>query len=355
MKTVTLHIGQTKTATTSQQAFLSLNRQRLAEAGLLYPEPPPTHPNRHQHRFLVDCLQGDPAGRDAAWQFLIDQIASSPQPQVLISEEVFWHLGERDAARRTELLHLIRHYLAGYEVRILVYLRRQDHWIESWHNQIVKTDVRPMSRLALDDFVAAHERMGLLDYEQVLSSWADVFGAAAITVREFRADLLLQGDPVADLLWAVSGLDDLSTFESAPRLQGALSPAATEMARRFNQCAGAARHKAAHMKLLEVADPLLAGRGSRLSVHTANRLLERYGPSNEAVARRWQPVRHLFDDWLPQTGSHASGLLDPYDMALVMAQTFIRQEDRLAQLQRRILALEQRLGQGEAPPPDDGH
>lgn len=49
MKTIFLHIGQTKTATTTLQAFFFVNRNWLANKGVLYPRVPEKNPFKRWH------------------------------------------------------------------------------------------------------------------------------------------------------------------------------------------------------------------------------------------------------------------------------------------------------------------
>jgi hypothetical protein len=366
MKTIILHIGQTKTATTSVQTFLADNRSKLAGLGVLYPEVPPDHPAKHQHRFLVESLHSAPKHAEAAWDFLLQTVAESQHPRVLISEEVFWHLHEAQPARRRVALEWMHRKMEGHALRIVVYLRRQDAWVESWHNQLAKTDVSAMSALGLDDFVLAQQQLGMLDYAHILEDWATVFGIENIAVREFRDDLLLHGDAVADFMHHALGLDSLSEFGPVGEHQRALGQAALSFALRFNRMPHAERFKVAHKQMLRNANPLLEDRRSRLSTARAHQLWEDCRDSNMRVAERFGLRQGLFSDWsLRDPGEAASPAgartlnsdeavqaavdLSQADTLALMAQMFQRFEERANRMQKRIEQLEAQLKSGSEP------
>jgi len=107
MKTIFLHIGQTKTATTTLQAFFYANREWLLEHDVYYPECPEAETNKTQHRFLAEALKelALPISQELTeWTYIKNKISAAPQNNILISEEVFWHLFER---RRVEKINVL--------------------------------------------------------------------------------------------------------------------------------------------------------------------------------------------------------------------------------------------------------
>jgi hypothetical protein len=357
MTTLYLHIGQTKTATTTLQAWCSANREALAQRGVLYPHAPAGDATPIQHRFLFHALHQGAEEQQRAWDFLHRQIDAAPGAQrVLVSEELFWHLFPRQPLRRRDAIGQIHHQLSRYSVRVVASLRRQDHWVESWHNQEVKALVSRASQMSLDDFVQEQEQAGLLDYDAVLADWIRAFGHDALRVSEFAPAKLYQQDPTADFLHRILGLDDpLTGFERVPSQQQALSHPALVFAQAFNRQPGADKHKAAHIRLLRQADLTLADRRRRLSATTANRLLQYCQAGNQRLADAFclggEPPA-LFRDWTPRDEGTPLPPQEPLasEMANLMAQQFIQQEARLGRLRHRLDELEARLA-ALAPPP----
>lgn len=166
MQDAYLHIGLPKTGSTYLQHWLSLNRAALREAGLCVPEKP-GFGHRIREEFETYFAQGMPLPSDA-----IDIEAAfdvRPGDAALISSEGF-------SKRRPDE---VKRYFDLKQVKILkvvVVLRRQDHFEASIYNQRVK-----VSRLADPYQVGAFG----LNYLQLWQSWADSFGADNIVVLDY--------------------------------------------------------------------------------------------------------------------------------------------------------------------------
>jgi hypothetical protein len=285
-------------------------------------------------------------------------------------------LHEAQPARRRSALDWVRRRLEGFDLRIVCYLRRQDLWVQSWHNQIAKTDVSELSRLGLGDFIEAQLRLGMLDYARILEDWLAVFGRERLLVREFSSPLLLRADPVADFMHHALGLDDLNDFLPVGAHQRGLAQAALTAAVRFNRTGSAERFKSAHQQMLRNANPLLENRQPRLTPPQAARIHQACRDSNQRLAAALDGSNGaLFQDWVaPDTGREADahGAAEPTaaasvgtettatatnipescqaridiaqgDTLALMAQMFQRFEDRFSRMQKRIDALEAQL------------
>ena len=292
---VYLHIGQTKTATTTLQAFCSANRAWLRERGVDYPEPPPGHAVRMKHHHLVESLQAPAAEARGAWDLLRRQIDDSPCERILLSDEVFWHLEARHADQRPVAAGWIAEQLAGCEVELLCYLRRQDLWIESWFGQMALGGVNSTSRLPLPEFVALHERIGLLDYAAVLADWASAFRGAQIKVRAFEPAQLVGADVISDFC-AQLGIDRLDGAQRPDARQLRLSRPATLLANSYHRAGIDEAHRAQLIEALRRHDGDRVDHRRLLSPREAEALLARWAASNAEVARRYRGGEALFQD-----------------------------------------------------------
>lgn len=312
-----LHIGQTKTATTTVQAFCHRNRAWLRERGLLYPECPAGHEVRMKHHHLVESLQAGDPPQAGPWHELLGQAEAAGARQVMVSDEVLWHLQAGHAERRAASLQGLAALLRGVDVRVLCYLRRQDRWVESWFNQQAKGGHAATARLGFDDFVAHQKALGLLDYARVLSDWADAFGDAQIQVRSFEKAQLTGGDLLVDLL-AQLGIEDLTGAWLPGDRQVALSRPASLLMNRFNQ-AGA--DEALRQQLRRALKPRSGeARDGRhlLSPAQAAELLDLGAPGNAEVARRYRQGVALFQDLAVHAPSdHYPALLAEDEAALL--------------------------------------
>lgn len=256
MTRLILHIGQTKTATTSIQAFLHLNERRLLDYGLCYLA---RHGNARSHRFLFHVLHIETfadaprlvktkmerlvalgfavAGENPfdvcsrAWAQLEASLRDSQAPVALLSEELLWHLGGFRQERRLALLQTLRRRLEVFldpaDLMIVACLRHHADWAESWHNQLVK-DVG--NQVTIRHFVGHLAAVGAFRYAQNLADWQAVFPEALSVVVDFHGQLLAMGQPPGLALLAACGVLDqidpahLDQLELPRPLQEAIHP-----------------------------------------------------------------------------------------------------------------------------------
>jgi hypothetical protein len=121
-RTLHLHAGPHKTASTYLQARLQANRRRLEAHGLRYPTPW----GEHSHRHLARQLQ---AGQMAALEQLFAQ-QRRWSGDLLLSAEHFAPL-VADAAALAGLRRLCAH--AGYALRVISYVRPQAQLLDSFY------------------------------------------------------------------------------------------------------------------------------------------------------------------------------------------------------------------------------
>lgn len=202
MATVYLHIGMPKTATSTLQSILAGNHDRLLGNGVLYPKylrNGDAHHllvtdllEKHQGRSMPDIWYGSKA-RGAAWDSLLAEIGQhqSNIESVIISSELFF--GQANHMQR--ILEDVSEYLRGHEVRVIVYLRRQDQLYSSFYNQDVK-GVRQWGHSAYQ-FYQTHQ-LFQQDYHQMLATWSSVFGKKHMIIRPFEVEQWPNGDIVQD-------------------------------------------------------------------------------------------------------------------------------------------------------------
>jgi hypothetical protein len=217
---VIFHIGQHKTGS---QAFLAHNRHVLRAQGVLYPaEERPQHGvlayARSQYRLFVlvrrDALAAT-AGSTAAAAYW-EQQSSFCQPlaslraffealeaercrsgwtrAVLSAEDLFDMQTAHATEFAPELVEAGARLLAkwaetfGYDARVVVYLRRQDHLLGAHYVQYIKGS--PIHDVSLDSF--ARKFAPRLDARRILACWEPVF-RGRILVRPYEGAALPGG------------------------------------------------------------------------------------------------------------------------------------------------------------------
>lgn len=238
MARLILHIGQTKTATTTIQDFLHRNQKTLAGSKIHYLGRPY---QAKSHRYLFHALQLETftdssqitrvalkrlkeqglatAGQqsndvcDQAWSLVEASMPGTDDNTALLSEELLWHLGGFRKKRRLPLLHTLRRRLLNIidpgDLMIVACLRHHADWAESWHNQLVKDtgNQTPISK-----FVPYLSQEGAFRYAENLADWRAVFPEAEFVVKDFYGSLLAAEQPPGLALLNVCGvLEGLSS------------------------------------------------------------------------------------------------------------------------------------------------
>lgn len=195
------------------QAFFAANRNQLKDKGIVYPFDSIGGGEAGHYRlsWAVQSEAGiaderfpsDLQSSDEEWDYVLKQCSGS---KALISTEGFWDCSKEDMER-------IKALTSEYTVKIVVYLRRQDHFEDSWYNQLVK-DLRCMKTPL---------GVGMFPVQEKFSQWADIFGRENLIVRPYEKQQFYDGTIFADFVHAVWGLeltDDfaLSQENSNPRL-----------------------------------------------------------------------------------------------------------------------------------------
>lgn len=195
MKRIIIHIGTTKTGSSSLQSFFASNRDVLLKDGIDYYQPlhryvPWTKPSNGDVLLYMTYAQ---LGRHlhsakTAWleeESLNLKQATASSKTVLFSEEVFWEYSFHYDAFWVALSDVLNGLFgADIHVDIVVYLRRQDSWLYSLWKQQSPLDVVSMTK-QFDGFLKDKEEERIAEYDYGLSRIAEVFGRDSIIVRSY--------------------------------------------------------------------------------------------------------------------------------------------------------------------------
>lgn len=279
MKHLVLHVGTHKTGTTALQRFFADNRALLSRLGVHYPDVGKPH-----HAGLAWAL------RDGNRRPLLDVLGSpeaSRHDRVLLSSEDF----ERQAAA----LGFVREMAP--RVTVVIYLRRQDHYVQSIYQECVKspdqrstlTFAEYYQRYATAHAGKPHQR---LDWSLLVRRWAEVFGSDHVVVRPFERNSFAGGSIFADFL-GVLGLSLEESFVLPPRDKSNIGfpREMIELLRGSN----AFRNKAQQTRIVKLMGAYAAAGESAASQHgydylsPAQRiaLLEQVDEGNRSIAREY--------------------------------------------------------------------
>ena len=246
MKTLYLHIGTPKTATSSIQKFLDENKEVLEKYGYCYPESVYRYPKvniRRNGHFLVDKIVNEDGKRDKEQEKIylekgFEQIEDCFQrfDNVIISDEAVWH---SSSYFRKNIFAILKKKAdeQGYQIKIIVYLRRQDQFLLSRWNQSVKQNFSYAAKMTCEEyfFKVRKKEKKIFEYATKLDEISDYFGKENIIVRRFQKDSWKDGSIIHDFMHEI-GLEVTEEFKELEKEANLrLNKNTTEIKRIINQ------------------------------------------------------------------------------------------------------------------------
>lgn len=271
---VFLHIGRAKTGSTAIQRALATNRRLLRVYDYAFPG------RGLDHSEILPDLSGSVADS------FLEEVRACPGDAIISTEG----LQNSDPTRARE-------WLAGFDVRVIVYLREQASMLASGWAQVVHGHLETCS---LEEYI---RHAGVVDYCNFLKPWADAFGKSNLIVRVYDRRLFPKGDVVADFLRVV-GLPPLEPFfldhlvDSNPTLSGDL----LEAKRQIN--AGWTRSEEELRELIYAPLMMLAmtnkdWRGHKLDPALVAAVREKHRVCNARLAREYLGCEIAFPSHSP--------------------------------------------------------
>lgn len=225
MKTLYIHIGTSKTGTTTIQTYCGINREQLKSKGVLFPIMPYHYDriteNRNGHFLYAMIYENGVRNKEKEEQVLkqeLDYIVDcfKDYDNVLLSEESIWWA---TATRKKGLWKYLQEHSQqnNYQVKIIVYLRRQDQFMMSRYNQILKTDTGGGTQRFYEYFKDMNGKYKcVMNYRQRLDYMAKFFPKENIVVKRFDRSYFYNGDLNADFLH-ILGVEIDDTFAELPK------------------------------------------------------------------------------------------------------------------------------------------
>lgn len=212
MKVLYIHIGTPKTATTAIQEFCLENQEALKQKGYCYPIFPFDYPDAPQTRnghFLVGVahdfgLEEAEETRKKEFRQGMDQVNRLFQEydNVILSDEIIWR---STLEQRKDLWKQLKQEseAGNFQVKVIVYLRRQDTFCVSWWNQLVKMGTRDVARDSLKAYMENVPPAMQLDYYKKLEKISEALGKENVLVRRFGREYFEGGSIYTDFLQTV--------------------------------------------------------------------------------------------------------------------------------------------------------
>lgn len=314
LKKLYLHIGFNKTGSTSLQNDLARNTAALQQQGILYPcNPKAAYSQTRQHVPLAAAIPGRQvkwvrSGKqntlNQAYDALLADTAAVDCETLVLSSEAFGGL-DMNAVK----IAWVKERLADFDVTVVAYIRRQDHYLLSTYQENIKKG--GTQRFQFDQFRSVRQ----LDFAVRLAPWREVFGFERVIVRPFDPNFWPSGELFYDFLQII-GASPKRVSLSKP-LNESLDRRTVEMLRQLNVAINSlepklnrAGKKAIRTAVLQAARPLAADRPrEKMALSTEQtETLRRHFQEGNAVSLEGSGISPS-DFFLPPAEGKAARLL----------------------------------------------
>jgi hypothetical protein len=294
-----LHIGLEKTGTTSIQATLAANRERLLSQGILYPRSmgEKSHVRTYAYasegppdEIKVQCGLDGPQSleafrRDLSSQF-DDEVASANPRKIIVSNE---HLSSRllSISEISRLKDLLSSHCRS--IKVVVYLRAQGDAHRSAYSTYVKTG-------GTDAFRAPSPKL-LRDryfYDLLLQRWEQVFGPGAMDVRIYDPSGFPEEDIFLDFADLFDGMISISDLAREPQKNISLDAFTLAFLRAINRYVpykSGARMSEVRGNLHDLVEKFASGPPFEGDAGIIDAVDATVDEGNESVRRRYFPDR----------------------------------------------------------------
>ncbi len=314
-KTLYVHIGMAKTGTTALQYFLWENRGVLEQKGYCYPSMRLAYPDvatvnetRNGHFLVNDTWVNGSMEHDnldaMMYRAGMDEVVRLFEiyDNVILSDEGIWVATYKRRASLWEEL-LADGERNGFQVKIVVYLRRQDQYIASVYKQKLKQRTSYSNRETWEEYVSHIPKTRQLDYFKKLERIRKVVGMDHMIVCKYDRESFLGGSLYADFLHRI-GLEFTDAYEVAQQeANKSLLGNTAEMKRIINEIGDFDRDDDRLIRNILYDDSEISKNqviAEVFSKEEAESFLRKYDQSNAKVAETYfDDGKPLFDNTVP--------------------------------------------------------
>ncbi len=228
-----LHIGTHKTGSTAIQNFCRRNANDLRKNNFLWVNESYGTP----HKLLQDFKYRSFSVRNLnkSSRFLVE-LASRTKNKLLLSGERFSGSPESGYQDSQFLARSAKYLLRDFEVKVLVYIRPQDSFYESWYTQMVQQGTAQQGAISSHfkkfwkDFSFQN-----INYQEVINAYAEAFGASNLIVRPYMKSKLKDRNVIHDFLDIIEFNDITSLNFDVPFANNSISASALKIMNSVNK------------------------------------------------------------------------------------------------------------------------
>ncbi|MCX6984145.1 MAG: hypothetical protein NT118_05240 [Lentisphaerae bacterium] len=274
MQKLYFHIGTHKTGTTTIQQCMYEHRTELESekivllnqfpeiVGIRYLDSPDAGMVKRSREYLLKTTKG-----------------FSPEHRFVMSSEGFsgnLFKGYYNSERIAEFLSKVS---AGFDVRIIVYLRRQDFFIESLYTQMIHQG----ESYSFSDFALNYDASSF-DWHSLVSNFSKYFGKDKMSVRLYDKEVLPRSDSLVKDFAAQINSSVLRDLEVKKNHNIGYGRVSLEVARLCNPYLSIEQRKALRRILQSSTTKVPFESSGFFSVDEREQFMSRYEESNSRVA-----------------------------------------------------------------------
>jgi hypothetical protein len=288
-----LHIGTEKTGTTTLQRFLNLNRRKLHEQNTLYPTSPGIENHAKLSVYSLNIQRKDELKkffnvfsekdhvkfRLKFKKELTNEIKKFTPKKIILSNE---HCSTRlinneEILRLKELLYSI-----SKNVKIIIYLRRQDDYFLSTYSTWIKCG--GSNKINIPKNFESVYIQNRYNYKLIIDRWAKYFGEENIIIRVFELEQMVGNSLIDDFLFITKV--NYENFVVPNDLNSSLSSDVLEFLRIFNKYIPFFNENGINPERGDLND-ILEEISTKNKIHFrgAEKLYENFKKENESIAK----------------------------------------------------------------------
>ncbi len=293
MATLYIHIGTHKTGSSAIQTTISQNLQNhfankklgIIEAKFAAEIMKVTHPNQELITNIIqnysEQLQKDYNRGMDKYLLTAETLSGDPMTGYLNSSIVAKTLKEV-----TQKLPYVT------EVKIIVFIRRQDDFIESMYNQMIKQG----KSYEFDHMLSSYTEDSL-NWEKFIHNFEENFGSENIIVRRYGKGFQPTNSSIIEQFYDILGVKEF-TLPKQQEVNPSLSRSAFEIMKLLNKELDIQNDKSYLRLLLQNASPKKSGDSYTFFQNNDARktFYEKFASSNKAIAQKYFNEDNLFEE-----------------------------------------------------------
>ena len=311
MKNLYLHIGTHKTGTSAIQMTLhnindtlkSMDYRWIEESYWLY------------KRFTPEEINGVVS--------YIESLTLFPQRNLIFSSEGYSGGLAHDVAIVEQKAEILGKILSGFNVKVILYLRRQDQFIESMYSQ----GIHEGNCYTFEQYINEAIDYKNLDWQKLIDIFALHFGDKNIIVRPYEQNQFYQNNIINDFFSCI-GLKDKIQFSQLPKFNKSYSHRSVRIARYMNSILSTQEEKDQIRSILQNIDTKeVFDKHVYMKPEKRQEIMKYFEDSNTHVSRNYFHQDHNIFSLSPSDISTSvvdTTSISNEDIAAIMMKFFVK-------------------------------